>query len=246
LPGLIFHPWRLESKRRLKDFQGRFVGKRCFVIGNGPSLKKTDISLLQDEFTFGMNRVYLAFEDWGFHTDVLVSVNDLVIEQCREELRELSLPKFFSWRSRKLLYPNGSPDKHTHFLDTTYKNQTFAKNLKYRFWEGGTVTFVCLQLAYCMGFEEVYLIGVDHNFQTKGEANKTVVSAGDDHNHFSPEYFGKGFRWQLPDLETSEVAYHLAHSTYRESGRFIFDATVGGKLDIFPKVEYQEIFDRVK
>ena len=58
-----------------------------------------------------------------------------------------------------------------------------------------------------MGFEEVILIGVDHNFETKGKAKQTVISGGDDPNHFSPEYFGKGFRWQLPDLDTSEEAY---------------------------------------
>ena len=64
-----------------------------------------------------------------------------------------------------------------------------------------------------MGFSEVYLIGVDHSFDTKGKANQTVVSTGDDPNHFSPEYFGKGFRWQLPDLDVRN-AYRLANPTY--------------------------------
>ena len=242
LPGLMFHPWRLESNRRLRTYQDRYKGKRCFVIGNGPSLKNTDLSLIKDEFTFGMNRVYLAFEEWGFQTSFLVSVNDLVIEQCSEEFQDLSLPKFFSWRSRKLLYPLGKPDIKTHFLDTTYTNQRFNNRLVSRFWEGGTVTYICLQLAFCMGFQEVYLIGVDHNFESKGTANKTVISTGNDLNHFSPEYFGKGFRWQLPDLETSEIAYRLANSVYRENGRQIFDATVGGRLTVFPKVDYPGIF----
>jgi hypothetical protein len=246
LPGLYFHPWRMESKSRLQKFQGVYTGKRCFVIGNGPSLKKTDISLVKDEYTFGMNRVYLAFEEWGFQTTFLVSVNDLVIEQCRDEFQELCIPKFYSWRSRKLLYPDGVPDRYTHFLDTTYKNQTFTHNLGSRFWEGGTVTYICLQLAFCMGFEEVYLIGVDHDFETKGTANKTVVSSGEDRDHFNPEYFGKGFRWQLPDLETSEIAYKLAKKVYQQDGRQILDATIDGKLMVFPKVDYQEIFDQNK
>ena len=79
---------------------GYVPGKRCFVIGNGPSLIKTDVSLLRNEYTFGMNRVYLAFEEWGFQTSFLVSVNDLVIEQCWEDFQRLDLPKFFSWRSQ--------------------------------------------------------------------------------------------------------------------------------------------------
>ena len=111
-----------------------------------------------------------------------------------------------------------------------------------RVWEGATVTYVALQLAFHMGFSQVILIGVDHDFASKGEANKTVVSQGDDLNHFSPKYFGKGFRWQLPDLETSEIAYTMAREAYALAGREVIDATVGGKLTVFPKVDYNSLF----
>ncbi len=242
LPARELHPWWRESQRRIKVFQDRFRHERCFVIGNGPSLKRTDLSLLEGEYTFGMNRVYLAFEDWGFTTSFLVSVNDLVIEQCSVDFQKLSLPKFFSWRARDLLYSVGKPDPQTYFINSTYTGPKFNTRIQRRFWEGATVTNICLQLAFCMGFNEVYLIGIDHSFATHGKANQTVVSSGDDPNHFSPEYFGKGFRWQLPDLDTSEIAYRMALESYREAGRRIYDATVGGKLDVFPKVNYLDLF----
>jgi hypothetical protein len=107
------------------------------------------------------------------------------------------------------------------------------------------VTYVALQLAYFMGFEEAILIGVDHNFATKGLPNTTVTSSGDGPNHFAPGYFGKGFKWQLPDLEGSERAYWLARQAFEAAGRRVVDATVGGKLEIFPKVEYQQLFQAV-
>ena len=242
LPGMVFHPWWRDSKQRLIPYQNAYQGKRCFVIGNGPSLNKTDLSLIKDEYTFGMNRIYLAFDDWGFQTSFLVSVNDLVIEQCHQDFRELALPKFFSWRSKDPLIPQGDPDPNTHFLYSTYTGPKFNRRISGRFWEGATVTYVCLQLAFCMGFEEVYLIGVDHSFDTKGKANQTITSSGDDPNHFSPDYFGKGFRWQLPDLDTSEISYQLAHQNYITAGRKVFDATIGGKLQVFPKVDYEGLF----
>jgi len=93
-----------------------------------------------------------------------------------------------------------------------------------------------------MGFSEVILIGVDHNFATKGKPNTTITSEGDDPNHFDPKYFGKGFRWQLPDLETSEIAYRMARNAFEADGRKVVDATVGGKLTVFPKVEYNSLF----
>ncbi len=88
IPGVYLHPWKLDSNRRIIKYQNRYSGQRCFVIGNGPSLNKMDLSYLKNEITFGMNRVYLAFNEWKFQTSFLVSINDLVIEQSREELRE--------------------------------------------------------------------------------------------------------------------------------------------------------------
>ena len=99
-----------------------------------------------------------------------------------------------------------------------------------------------MQIAYFLGFQQVVLIGVDHSFATQGKPNSTVVSQGDDPNHFAVNYFGKGFRWQLPDLDTSELGYIRAREAYKESGREIIDATVGGKLTVYPKVDYESLF----
>jgi hypothetical protein len=237
-PSASFHPWRRASIRRLAQFKDIHRGERCFIIGNGPSLKQTNLSRLRDEYTFGMNRFYTLFDELGYSTTYYLSVNSLVIEQCAGDLRLLPMPLFLSWRSHSLLQPG----ENTFFLHTTYSGPKFAQDARGRLWEGATVTYVALQLAYHMGFEQAILVGVDHNFTTQGKPNTTVVSQGDDPNHFSPGYFGKGFRWQLPDLETSERAYCLARQTYQQAGREILDATVGGKLTVFPKITYESLF----
>lgn len=237
-PLATFHPTRRDSIRQLAALEDIHKGERCFILGNGPSLKDTDVSRLKDEFTFGMNRVYLAFPVWGFPTSYFISINSLVIEQCAEDIRALPMPKFLSWRSRHLIQP--APD--LAFLHTTYTGATFASDARKRLWEGATVTYVALQLAFHMGFKQVILIGVDHSFSSKGDPNTTVTSTGDDPDHFNPSYFGKGFRWQLPDLEISEIAYKLACDAYQTAGREVLDATIGGKLTVFPKVEYDSLF----
>ena len=238
LPAANFHPWRRQSKSRLAALKDTHKGERCFVVGNGPSLKNTDLSKLQNDFCIGMNRIFLAADELGFFPDILVCVNDLVVEQSVEEFNNLQMPKFFSWRARKWL----TMDPWTHFIYTSYTSPKFSRDVTGRVWEGATVTNVCLQLAYHLGFSEVILIGVDHSFATKGKPNTTIQSQGDDPNHFSAAYFGKGFRWQLPDLETSELGYRMARQSYEKNGRKILDATVGGKLDIFEKVDYNTLF----
>jgi hypothetical protein len=239
LPGVYFHPWRRESMRRLAGLKDIHKGKRAFVIGNGPSLKQTNLSKLKTEYTFGLNRIYLMFPELGFGTTYFVSVNDLVIEQCTADISGLPMPKFLSWRSHRFFPSDQIP---ATFLYTTYDNPDFARDVSHRVWESATVTYVALQIAFHMGFEQVILVGVDHNSNVPGKANTTVVSQGDDPNHFHPGYFGKGFRWQLPDFETSEIGYRLARQAFEEDGRQILDATVGGKLTIFQKVEYASLF----
>ncbi len=242
-PAATLHPWRRESIAHLAALKDIHRGKRCFIIGNGPSLKITDVSRLRDEYTFGMNRVYLAFEEWGFATRFLVSVNSLVIEQCAQDFARLDIPRFFSWRSRAHFRDTAGPGEDPPiFLHTTYTGPKFARDARGRLWEGATVTYVCLQLAFHMGFETAILIGVDHSFTTRGQPNTTVVSAGEDPDHFHAGYFGKGFRWQLPDLDTSEIGYHLAREAYQRDGRRVLDATIGGRLQVFPKVAYDELF----
>ena len=239
LPGVYFHPWRRESMARLAELKDVHKGKRAIIIGNGPSLKQTDLTRLKNEFTFGLNRIYLMFPELGFSTTYFVAVNDLVIEQCRDDISALLMPKFLSWRSHRFFATGPLP---ATFLYTTYDGPAFARNVRRRVWEGATVTYVALQLAYYMGFEQVILVGVDHTSNVPGKANTTIVSQGDDPNHFNPAYFGKGFRWQLPDFQTSEIGYRLARQVYELSDRQVLDATVGGKLTIFPKVEYLSLF----
>ena len=245
-PEARFHPWRRISRHLLAHYRDLHHGQRCFIIGNGPSLKQTDLNQLKHEFTFGMNCIYLLFPELGFNTSYYVSVNDLVIEQCWQDIRALPIPKFLSWRTRTVFQSSPNTTLFTNndiiFLHTTYAGPKFAKDVRERLWEGATVTYVALQLAYFMGFRQVILVGVDHSFSTQGPPNTTITSQGDDPDHFHSAYFGKGFRWQLPDLITSEKAYTMAQEAYQQDQRQILDATIGGKLTIFPKVDYNSLF----
>jgi hypothetical protein len=106
------------------------------------------------------------------------------------------------------------------------------------------VTYVAMQLAFHFGFREVILLGVDHSFATSGPANRLVTATEPDLNHFDQAYFGPGVKWQLPDLEVSEASYRLARKAFEEAGRTIVDATVGGKLTVFPKVAMRDVGQR--
>ena len=226
-----------RSRDRLQELRDKYRGERCFIIGNGPSLNNTDLSQLRDEYTFGLNRGYLLFDRIGGPTNFLVTVNPHVVEQFGAELVATPSSKFISWRARRQM---------PRSLDAVFLRRsrlfTFSPNVAtHGAWEGATVTFVAMQLAFHLGFQEVILVGVDHSFTSTGPPNKLITSVGPDSNHFDPNYFGAGVKWQLPDLETSEAAYRLAREHFEANGRSIRDGTIGGKLTVFPKVNIEQL-----
>jgi hypothetical protein len=195
-----------------------------------------NLSFLQNEITFGLNRIYLLFPEIGFQTSYLVSINKLVIEQFSDEFNALQIPKFFRWS------PQYSKLIDSAIFLNIQKGDKFSKNAAKCLYGGSTVTYTAMQLAYYMGFQTVILIGVDHSFSAQGPAHKLVQSKGEDQNHFAPNYFGKGVQWNLPDLDGSERAYLLAKLAFEQDSREILDATVGGKLQVFPKIDYYGLF----
>ena len=120
--------------QRLSALRSTHRGERAFIIGNGPSLRDTDLSLLRNEFTFGLNRIYLMFSALGFQTSCLVSVNDLVVEQCVGEMQLLGLPRYFSWRSRRFLPGTSRVAQLPTFLYTTYESPRFSRDAGGRLW----------------------------------------------------------------------------------------------------------------
>ena len=237
--------WSLPSNKmnqiKLFKFANIHENKRCFVIGNGPSLNQINFNYLNGEYTIGSNRVYLLKERLGFLPTYYVCVNELVLQQFGNEICQLKMPKFLNWNQRDLF---DHMDDSINFIHLKYGFQDhFEGNLQQSLSGGGTVTYTALQIAYYMGFKEVILIGVDHNYAEKGIPNSSEIrNQKEDKSHFSVNYFPQGVKWQLPDLYRSEIAYRLARKTFEKEGRRIIDATAGGKCNAFEKIDFKDLF----
>ena len=222
--------WR--SRSILKSYKDKYVGQKVVILCNGPSLLKTDFELLKSSgvHTFGLNKINLLFDKTEFRPSFITAVNPLVIEQNAEFFNKTDMPLFLDTYATKFV---GSRS-NIAYLHSSYINK-FARDCSMSIFQGYTVTFVALQLAFYMGFKSVALIGCDHSFTTKGPANKEVVSGEKDENHFDPNYFSGGVKWHLPDLIQSEVSYTLARNIFECSGREIVNSTEGGLLEVFER-----------
>jgi hypothetical protein len=232
-----------QNKKQLLEYKDKFIGKRCFIVANGPSLAKTNLDLLKDEYSFGVNRIYLNFAKSTYRPSFYVVSNDLVIQQFHRDISNteiLPMPKFLNWGCRKF-FPGDRED--ILFLKTRHVlNDRIIPDMTKPFVFGATVTFVALQLAYYMGFSKVILVGLDHKYAEVGTPNaKETRTFSKDVSHFHPDYFPKGIKWQLPDLLRSEIDYSIAREYYENTGREILDATIGGHCTIFKKAIYQDL-----
>ncbi|MFC1777657.1 6-hydroxymethylpterin diphosphokinase MptE-like protein [Pseudomonadota bacterium] len=242
-----------KNARKLAGFSDKHQGERCFIIGNGPSLNDCDLTLLRNEVTFGVNAIYLNHQNMGFHPTYYVVEDVFVAEDRCDEISKYIGPsqKFFGSYLRYTL--NG--DKKTTWMNVIvdYRDYpgfpNFSKNSSRCLWVGGSVTYLCMQLAYFMGFSTVYLIGFDHNYVVPRDATVSnikpngfdILSNSEDPNHFHPDYFGKGYRWHDPKVDRMEKGFLKARQNFEADGRKIYNATKGGRLEAFDRVEYDSL-----
>ncbi len=207
----------------------RVASDTCLVVGNGPSLRDIPIAFLKKYPSFGTNRIYLLE---GFTPTFYVCVNPLVVGQYADEIAAMPCRAKFITASHADRIPDAMP-LYSSFVPT------FSRKPHERVYEGYTVTYVCLQLAFWMGFRRVLLVGVDHSYKFDGVPNEARILEGPDPNHFSPEYF-RGARWNNPDLAQSELSYAMAKTVFESEGREIINCTPGTALDIFPKADWRK------
>lgn len=244
IPGKIYFywPWGFPSQNRkkLRELNNKYLGRRCFVIANGPSLNKIDFNLLKDEITFGMNRVYLMKEQNGFMPTFIACIDkERLIKPFHDDLDNLDIPCFFPFLYRKYF-----SKKSNQFFTAGSFSPSFQTDVTKPLGNGKTVTYNVIQLAFCMGFQEVYIIGKDHSFNTTAQVGKGIEIKDKDENHFIKNYLLPGQKYDAPDLKSEEYAYKLSRETFEKAGRVIQNATVGGKLEVFDRVDFYSLLKK--
>ncbi len=219
-----------QSMPRLAAYRNAFSGQKAVILCNGPSLNQVDFDSLDGVFCFGLNKINLLFERTPFRPSAIVAVNRLVIEQNADFYEQTDIPVFLNGiraRSRVAFQNN--------HINLCCFEGGFSKNPQRFVAQGGTVTYVALQLAYFMGFTQVALVGCDHDFPVSGVPHETLRGENEDQNHFDSRYFANQ-AWHAPDLAMSEASYAKARHAFEADGRRVVNASTHTKLDIFERI----------
>ncbi len=236
---------------RFEELKGKYKGNRVFLLGNGPSLNKTPLHLIKNEYKMCCNRFNLFFERLNWFPDFYIAVDDLVIKDAYKEINTDVIPNvtlsFFPD-----IHPSNVEIKNKLIIDrenilwlNTDKPE-FSLNLP-KCGINKTVINAGLQVLAFLGFDEIYLLGMDMTFREQSVQKKNsrnwIAEKDDDPNHFDPRYFGKSRSYHNPTVHEMIDTLAEGKKFFYEHNVKVYNATVGGKLEVFPRVNFNDLFE---
>lgn len=235
-----------QDSKKIQSMKNINYGKRCFIVGNGPSLKAADLNRINNEKCFASNRIYGMFNEtkwrpnYYFCTDVdlLRIENSKLINIGKEyDFLEIKAKRFIKTKDKSnLIY---FAEKFHHYI-RWYKPQKFqvSEDVSKFFCVSGTVTLHAIQMAIYMGFKEIYLLGVDHFFAKQIDANGKV------HKSKVRNYFDsiEDYTFAVYNIDSVEYGYNVTRDYCDKHNIKIYNATRGGKLEVFERIDFDSLF----
>jgi hypothetical protein len=213
---------------------------RCFIVGNGPSLKITPLDKLIGEVSFAVNRIHLIYNKtkWrptnyvrseragdmsAWKDDMLAQFNSNAHIYCNQH---------YTKNLSKEIEDAGAEERIHRIKACNHYMEHFDSEDSPHVWHMGLCSFgssvnLTVQLAIEMGYSPIYLVGCDLGYKD----NET--------SHFSDEYVNT----ELRSAYYANMDTLAAHMVAKRSSKVpIYNATIGGLLEVYPRVNYEELF----
>ena len=230
--------------RTWRGLRGRYRGERCFVVGNGPSLRPEDLDAIGRRPSFGFNRIHHVFPRTSWRPTFYCSEDPRMLAGCLEEVRRLEAPYKFIPYPLVLWYGLEVPGATCFLLESSAVSpdaSNFRPDPVRGFRWGGTVAFTALQMAAHMGFADIVLLGIDHRFARSTNDRGDVLVDEGARDYFDPAYDHDRHLLDTPNLERSTNAFLAARRWADLHGVRIRNATRGGRLEVFDRIDLDAV-----
>lgn len=239
----------------LKKYKNIHKGKRVFLIGNGPSLSKTDLDLIKNEYSIGMCRIALIYDKtkWRPSYFVFASSNcqdkrwgkewtDSVLKSSYEENT-----KSFIWEKYHKHFDPKNKLKNIEWvknisekkpnLNGDYDLSWWPENIEERMDKSGTTMNLALQLANYMGFSEIIFLGTDLGYSVQKNLNE-------DPNHFLGKYNADISPEKVNKINNQMANVHRLARMKIPKEIKMYNASLNSKLDVYPKICYETLMKK--
>lgn len=254
--------------KRNSVFHDIHKGERCFIIANGPSIKFQNLHLLKDEICFVVNYFYVH-DDYDVinpryycmthNHGMAESHYDVIMESLEKHTSQDTTFFFPLVDMQRCTRNNKFKDRKIYFVNFCNMPLNYFKNkgidLTHSVPSFQSVSVMALEIAMYMGFSEVFLIGYDHDWilndarsdyhgydeKKKSTLHKDNLFATNEGNQADRVY---AFEENLKANLILWGQYRSLKDIADIKGIKIYNATKGGLLNVFPRVEYEKLFDR--
>lgn len=222
-----------QNELKIKSFKNKYEGKRCFIIGGSPSIKQLDLSKLNNEYTFTMNRGYMIQDDNFKHSTFHVITAEFLFlrDKIMDEIPKNFCEEFFITAGVDFKHK----DKVTYIKVESKEmnpNVCLQDDITKPIYASPTTVVICIQIAKYMGFRDIFLIGVDADF------NKNKGHAYQENN-------GEKYRQQKYSVnETNLMQNAIEEASYFliKDNKNLYNASPTGIVDCIPRVSYDKLF----
>lgn len=178
-----------KNQSRLESLRDVHKSKRVFVVGNGPSLKASDLDTLKrnNEITFSSNNIYKIFPFTEWRPNYYIQINDGIpnerlmgmMEGAEAEYKFFKPEGFLKTRkvSGNKIYLNVNGNRR--YLE----KPRFSEDASKVIYAVATSTYALIELAVYMGSREIYIIGCDNQY------SKTLTKDGKIINNLTSNHF---------------------------------------------------------
>lgn len=247
-PSIQKHFEMTSYGRRIAKFDNLYKNRRCFLIGNGPSLTAEDLTKLLEynEITFSFNRIYNIFDETYWRPTFYISQDEKMLSGCSDIVDKLELPVKFipiqlQWYHNINIHDAIYFNMNWQQVENP-KDFLFSDNIAKRIDCASTGMYTAAQMAVYMGFKEIYLIGVDHHFHISQNSEGKILVDNSVKDYFSDKYNEDKDNLYIPNTEKSTLTYVAMKKHCEARGVKVFNATRGGKLEVFPRVDFDSLF----
>jgi len=240
-----------------EKYKDKHKGQRVFIIGNGPSLSKTDLNLIKDEVSFAMNRISLIYDkniDWRptyylfsstnvrknkpwhkkWRQSVIQAISDkrttpFIASQFKDDIDPLNKFSNIEW------FDSLSETKPDNYGNIHY--ECFSTNILERIDKTGTTMNLALQMAFYMGFSEIVFLGADLGWRHDRASDS-------DPNHFCENYTADIPKPEKANYQMRNI-HSLAVKKFNEAQKKVkfYNASLNTVLDVYPIIDYEKYME---